>query len=72
MRSLLIPACCLAVLVSAVAAPEHETCCTRAKAVGQDCTHKCCIKAMKEGKRCEKCNGKKNPKEDAPPFPRPG
>jgi hypothetical protein len=72
MRSLLSVVCSLAVLGSAAAAPEHETCCTRAKAAGVDCTHKCCIKARKEGKRCEKCNGKKNPKEDAPPVPRPG
>ena len=57
-------ACSLAVLSGPALAREHETCCTRAKAAGKECNHKCCVKARKDGKLCEKCNGKKEKKED--------
>ena len=41
-----------------------ETCCEKAKAAGKDCTHPCCVKAVKDGKVCEKCNPPK--KEEKP------
>jgi len=46
-------------------AVTHETCCTRAQAAGKECTHKCCVNARKNGRVCEKCNGKPEKKEDA-------
>jgi hypothetical protein len=52
-------ACAAALLAAPAMAREHETCCTRAKAAGKKCDHKCCVKADKEGRLCEKCNGKK-------------
>lgn len=43
-----------------VAAPAFagESCCDKAKAKGEECKHKCCVEAKKEGKVCEKCNPK--------------
>lgn len=35
-----------------------ETCCEKAKAKGEECKHKCCVAAQKEGKACEKCSPK--------------
>ena len=57
-------ACSLFLLSGPAFALEHETCCTRAKAAGNQCDHTCCVKAKKDGKLCEKCNGKKEKKED--------
>jgi len=33
-----------------------ETCCERANTKGEECKHKCCVAATKEGKTCEKGN----------------
>ena len=63
-RFFLVIACSLALSSGPALALEHETCCTRAKAAGKLCGHKCCEKARKDGKLCEKCNGKKEKKED--------
>jgi hypothetical protein len=45
-----------------LAAPAFagESCCDKAKAKGEECKHKCCVDAKKDGKTCEKCNGKKD------------
>jgi len=44
-----------------MAAPAFaESCCDKAKAKGEECKHKCCVAAKKEGKVCEKCNAKTN------------
>jgi hypothetical protein len=40
-----------------------ETCCEKAKAKGEECKHKCCVAAAKDGKTCEKCNPKTDNKE---------
>jgi len=37
-----------------------DSCCDKAKAKGEECAHKCCVDAKKDGKICEKCNGKKS------------
>ena len=57
-------ACSLAVLSGPALALEHETCCTRTKAVDKVCEHKSCETARKDGKACEKCSGKQEKKED--------
>ena len=43
-----------------IAAPAFagDSCCDKAKAKGEECKHKCCVEAKKDGKTCEKCNGK--------------
>lgn len=47
---------------SLMAAPAFagESCCDKAKAKGEECKHKCCVAAKKDGKVCEKCNSKKS------------
>ena len=44
------------------------TCCQEAHAKKEECKHKCCIAAHKEGKSCQKCNPNKEdlklPKDD--------
>jgi hypothetical protein len=44
-----------------MAAPAFagESCCDKAKAKGEECKHKCCVAAKKDGKACEKCSAKK-------------
>ena len=53
--------CLLAAPVSAAdkAQPKQQTCCEKAAALKQECRHKCCVSAHKEGKSCEKCNPNK-------------
>lgn len=38
------------------------SCCDDAKAKGEECKHKCCVAAKKDGKVCEKCNPPKEEK----------
>jgi hypothetical protein len=38
------------------AADAKQTCCEKAKAAGKECSHPCCVAAVKDGKVCEKCN----------------
>ena len=40
--------------------PVATTCCEKAKAKGEECSHPCCIAAVKEGKVCAKCNPPKD------------
>lgn len=61
MKSIIAVACALAVLGS-VSLARAESCCEKAKAKGEECKHKCCIEAKKDGKVCEKCNPKKDDK----------
>ena len=35
------------------------TCCQEAAAKKEECKHKCCIAAHRDGKSCEKCNPNK-------------
>jgi hypothetical protein len=49
----------------AFAAEGKKSCCEKAKAEGKDCAHQCCVDAKKDGKVCEKCNKKKEKKEEA-------
>lgn len=37
-----------------------DSCCDKAKAKTEECKHKCCVDAKKDGKTCEKCNSKKS------------
>jgi hypothetical protein len=32
-----------------------QSCCVKAKAGGKDCSHKCCVEAVKNKKTCDKC-----------------
>lgn len=57
-KSLIITAFAFAVLANASIAKAG--CCDDAKAKGEACKHKCCIKAVEEKKVCEKCNPKKD------------
>lgn len=47
------------VLLGSLSMASAESCCDKAKAKGEDCKHKCCVEAKKDGKVCEKCNPKK-------------
>jgi hypothetical protein len=40
-------------------AQPKQTCCEKAAAEKQECRHKCCVAAHKDGKSCEKCNPNK-------------
>jgi hypothetical protein len=42
-----------------MAAEEKKPCCEATVEAGQKCAHKCCVKAAKAGKVCEKCHPKK-------------
>ena len=55
-KSLLAVAFAFALVTPAFA---EQTCCEKAKAAGKECAHPCCVKAVKDGKVCEKCNPKK-------------
>jgi len=35
---------------------KKQSCCDKAKAAGKTCEHPCCVKAVKEGTVCTKCN----------------
>lgn len=48
-----------AALLAGATMAYAESCCDKAKAKGEECKHKCCVAAKKEGKVCEKCNPKK-------------
>ena len=61
-RFLTAMACLAAFLGSVTFAPAAESCCDKAKAAGKQCEHKCCVKAAKDKKVCEKCNPKKEDK----------
>jgi hypothetical protein len=37
-------------------------CCDATVDAGKKCEHKCCVKAAKDGKVCEKCHPKKDEK----------
>jgi len=37
-------------------------CCVKAEKKGEKCSHECCEAAAKDGKNCEKCGGKNEPK----------
>lgn len=63
-----ITACAFALVVGSAMAEDKEvkkTCCQKAKAAGKECAHPCCVEAKKDGKVCEKCNPKKEKKEEA-------
>ena len=59
-KSLVITAFAFAMLAGATVAKAG--CCDDAKAKGEACKHKCCIKAVEEKKVCEKCNPPKKDK----------
>lgn len=58
MKSVIAAACAVALFAS-MSIARAESCCEKAKAASKDCAHKCCVKAAKDGKTCEKCNPKK-------------
>jgi len=62
-RILAIAAFAAAVLTGPVYAGD-KSCCEKAKEAGKECTHKCCAESKKAGKTCEKCNPKKEQKEE--------
>ena len=37
---------------------QKAKCCMKAEKDGKKCEHSCCADAAKEGKNCEKCGGK--------------
>ena len=39
-------------------------CCDATVEAGKKCEHKCCVKASKDGKVCEKCHPKKDEKKE--------
>lgn len=39
-------------------AAEKARCCVKAEKEGKKCDHVCCVEAAKAGKQCEKCGGK--------------
>jgi len=55
----LVPLAFAAALLAGTTLAYAESCCDKAKAKGEECKHKCCIEAKKDGKVCEKCNPKK-------------
>ena len=57
-KSLIVGLFAFALLAAPVFA--GDSCCDKAKAKGEECKHKCCVDAKKEGKVCEKCNPKKD------------
>ena len=61
MKSIIAIACAL-VMLGSVSLVRAESCCDKAKAKGEECKHKCCVDAKKDGKVCEKCNPKKEDK----------
>lgn len=46
-------------LLAGAALAGGKSCCEKAKAEGQEGTHKCCVAVKKAGKTCEKCNPNK-------------
>jgi hypothetical protein len=66
-KLLTITACAFALVAGSAFAQEKakKTCCEKAKAKGEACSHPCCVEAAKEKKVCEKCNPKKEKKEEA-------
>ncbi len=63
LQSVAVFGCAFALLTgSALAADKadtQQTCCQKASAASQECKHKCCVAAHKDGKSCEKCNPNK-------------
>ena len=51
-----------AALLAGTTLAYAESCCDKAKAKGEECKHKCCVEAKKEGKVREKCNPKSDKK----------
>lgn len=43
-------------LLAVPAFAADQTCCEKAKAAGKECSHPCCVAAVKDGKVCAKCN----------------
>jgi hypothetical protein len=60
-KLLTLVACTVAWFAS-TATLQAETCCEKAKAKKEECSHKCCIEAAKTKTVCEKCNPKKKDK----------
>ncbi len=40
---------------------QKAKCCVKAEKDGKKCEHSCCVEAAKDGKNCEKCGGKNKP-----------
>ena len=63
-KLLAIAVCALALVSGSALAQEKKSCCDKAKAKGEECTHACCVEAKKGGKVCEKCNPKSDKKDE--------
>lgn len=50
--------------------PAKLTCCQEAQAKKEECKHRCCINAHKEGKSCVKCNPNKEDLKKGPKTPK--
>ena len=66
-KLLTVAACAFALVAGSAMAQDKaekakKTCCEKAKAKGEACSHPCCVEAAKEKKVCEKCNPKKEEK----------
>ncbi len=57
-------------VVAADAKAVKLTCCQEAAAKKEECKHRCCINAHKEGKSCLKCNPNKEDLKKDPKAPK--
>jgi|GEM_PF-1869856 len=46
---------------AAAGEPHKGKCCMKAEKNGKKCDHECCMEAAKAGKNCEKCGGTNAP-----------
>jgi hypothetical protein len=67
-KLLTVAACAFALVAGSAVAQDKpakkQSCCDKAKAKGETCSHPCCVEAAKEKKVCEKCNPKKEEKKE--------
>jgi hypothetical protein len=63
MKTLAVLGCVFSLLAAMAGVADKPvkklTCCEKAAADRNECNHKCCVVAHKEGKSCEKCNPNK-------------